>query len=237
MNYIKKNRATITLCLIVVGFIAIIWVIIQQARHKAFEPFESSGMCPAGTTWFVDMVGNAGCCNGTINPTTRRCSGALACSFAARDALPQGVESCSIVMERENGQIVAGVCPPSLPYIIGSVNAPKGCCGVSTSGDNTCPVVAPQCSMFNGETTDSLWNGPAIKGQKMGCIEQRFHETLSCPTGFVLNGPTWQPEFSRNVSMCTNIRNMKTCYPKEQFDALVSAGNLRAADAEQLRCT
>lgn len=239
----KKNRALIAVCLIILGFVAIVWAIIAQTK-KSFESFNGSGTCPVGTTWFVDGTGNAGCCKGTINPLTRKCSGTLACSFATMADLPSGVESCSAIIKREHDKTVANICPPSLPYIIGTIDAPKGCCGVATSGDDTCPVVAPQCSMFKngggGLATpipmSPWWNGPAGKDEKLGCVEQRFYETLSCPVDHILTSPTWMSEFSQNGSMCINSKNMHTCYPKELVKSLVAAGKVRAVDAAKVQC-
>lgn len=249
LESIITNRAVLATFLIFFGMIAVImytmWEIYRP--HPEFETFATqTATCPADSTWFVDSVGNAGCCNGIVNPTTRKCSGSLVCSFAATAQLPQGVESCSAVLGQEHAKSVAAVCPPSLPYMIGPADKPTGCCGVNTSGDDTCPAAAPQCSMFSPQSGSAgstgsagegtWWNGPAKQGEKMGCVEQRFHETLTCPTNYTLSGPTWQPDYDRNVSMCTSVKNMTTCFPAAQFDVLVSAGVLRAADAGKLRC-
>lgn len=242
-EFLITNRAVLAYSLLLIGVVGIIIYVINEIYrpHPELEPFATqTATCPADSTWFVDSVGNAGCCNGVVNPTTRMCSGSLVCSFAAAAQLPPGVESCSTVLAQEHSKSVAAVCPPSLPYMIGPADKPTGCCGVNTSGDDTCPAAAPQCSMFSpqsGSTGEGTWwNGPAGKGEKMGCVEQRFHETLTCPANYTLSGPTWQPDYGRNVSMCTSVKNMTTCFPSAQFDALVSAGILRAADAGRLRC-
>lgn len=208
----RLTSIKITIIVAVIAVILFVIAVLSNVRTIAMETFST---CPLGSTGFTDASGNAGCCAGTIQG--RLCIGTVLCSYSAN---PQnGVKKCGDVQNEQRQQIATMHCPPLMPFLVGSIESPKGCCSVVPDINGLCPALAQTCPF-------DFYAKPASTATSIiECNEQKLLETSQCPKNYTLSPPSFDNSLKRFTATCTDA-HLNTCYPSQIYKYLTQTGGL-----------
>jgi len=186
---------------IFVGIALLVCVLLFVAERflRQTESFLSTGTCPAGFTFFVDLKGGSYCCNGQVKDKKCTAKGPNTfCGLAPNLPDPSTgrlLPTCTKMMEAIAADTSGKYCNKEMPnYIapgLGPASSPKGGCSVApaTGNGSIFPVgpdgnrpATPFCVISGKQNLFDLLMDNKENG-RFNCETVKLKESIKCPTG------------------------------------------------------